>query len=35
MLNLAKRVMEKYKTLLVKMALDNLTNQKAKLNYEN
>jgi hypothetical protein len=35
MLNLAKRVMAKYKILLVKMALDSLTNQQAKLNYEN
>jgi hypothetical protein len=35
MLNLAKRVMEEYKTPLVKLILDSLTNQKAKLNYEN
>jgi hypothetical protein len=35
MLSLAKRVMAKYKTLLVKMALDSLTYQQAKLNYEN
>jgi hypothetical protein len=35
MFNLVKREMEKYKTLLVKMALDSLTNQQAKLNYEN
>jgi hypothetical protein len=34
MLSLAKRVMAKYKTLLVKMALDNLTNQQVMLNYE-
>jgi hypothetical protein len=34
MLSLAKRLMAKYKTLLVKMALNNLTNQQAKQNYE-
>jgi hypothetical protein len=34
MLSLAKKVMAKYRTLLVKMALDNLANQQAKLNYE-
>jgi hypothetical protein len=34
MLNLAKKVMAKYKTMLVKMALDNLTNQQVMLNYE-
>jgi hypothetical protein len=35
MLSLAKRMMAKYRTLLVKMALDNPTNQQTKLNYEN
>jgi hypothetical protein len=35
MLSLAKKMMAKYRTLLVKMALDILTNQQAKLNYEN
>ncbi len=35
MLNLAKRLMEEYKTLLVKLTLDSPTNQKTKLNYEN
>jgi hypothetical protein len=35
MLSLAKGEMEKYKILLVKMALGSLTNQQAKLNYEN
>jgi hypothetical protein len=35
MLNLAKKVTAKYRTLLVKMALDSPTNQQAKLNYEN
>jgi hypothetical protein len=34
MLSLAKRLMAKYKTLLLKMALDNLTNQQTKQNYE-
>jgi hypothetical protein len=34
MLNPTKRLMEKYKTLLVKMVLDSLTNQQAKQNYE-
>jgi hypothetical protein len=34
MLNLAKKVMAKYKTFMVKMALDSLTNQEAKHNYE-
>ncbi len=35
MLSLAKKVMAKYKTLLVKVALDSPTNQQAKMNYEN
>jgi len=30
MLRLTKRVMEKYKTLLVKMMLNNPTNEQAK-----
>jgi hypothetical protein len=34
MLSLAKRLMAEYKTLLLKMALDNLTNQQATQNYE-
>ncbi len=34
MLSPAKRIMVEYKTLLVKMTLDNLTNQQAMLNYE-
>jgi len=34
MLNPTKRVMAEYKTLLVKMTLDNPTNQQAMLNYE-
>jgi hypothetical protein len=34
MLSLAKRLMVEYRTFLVKMALDNLTNQQAKQNYE-
>jgi len=34
MLNLAKKVVEKYKIFLVKMAMDNLINHQAKLNYE-
>ncbi len=34
MLSLAKTIMAKYKTLLVKMALDNAKNQQAMLNYE-
>jgi len=35
MLNLAKKVMVEYKTLLVKMAMDQITNQQAKFNYMN
>jgi hypothetical protein len=35
MLSPTKIVMEKYRTLLVKMALDSPTNQQIKLNYEN
>jgi len=35
MLSPTKIVMAKYKTLLVKMALDSPTNQQVKLNYEN
>ncbi len=34
MLNLVKRVMVEYKTLFVKMTLDNPKNQQAMLNYE-
>jgi len=34
MLSFAKRVMVEYKTLLVKMAIDQNTNQQAKLNYQ-
>ncbi len=34
MLSLAKKLMAEYKTFLVKMALDSLTNQQAKQNYE-
>jgi hypothetical protein len=34
MLSPTKKMMAQYKTLLVKMALDNTTNQQAKLNYE-
>jgi len=34
MLSHAKKVMVEYRTLLVKMSLDNPTNQQAKLNYE-
>jgi hypothetical protein len=34
MLSPGKRVMAKYKTLLMKMTLNNLTNQQAMLNYE-
>jgi len=34
MLNLTKRLMVEYRTLLVKMTLDNPTNQQAKQNYE-
>jgi hypothetical protein len=34
MLSFTKKIMAKYKTLLVKMALDNLTNQQVMLNYE-
>jgi hypothetical protein len=34
MLSLAKRLMAKYKTFLVKMTLNNLANQQAKQNYE-
>ncbi len=34
MLNFAKKVIVKYKILLVKMVLNNLTNQQAKMNYE-
>ncbi len=35
MLSFAKIVMAKYKTLLMKMALDSPTNRQIKLNYEN
>ncbi len=35
MLSLAKRVMVEYKTLLVKMAIDQNIDQQAKLNYMN
>jgi hypothetical protein len=35
MLNPAKIMMAKYRTMLVKMALDSPTNQQIKLNYEN
>jgi hypothetical protein len=35
MLSPTKIVMAKYRTLLVKMALDNPTNQQVKLNHEN
>jgi hypothetical protein len=35
MLSPTNIMMEKYRTLLVKMALDSPTNQQAKLNYEN
>ncbi len=35
MLSLAKKMMVEYKTMLVKMALDSLTNQQAQLNHEN
>ncbi len=34
MLSPAKRLMAEYKTFLVKMVLDNPTNQQAKQNYE-
>jgi len=34
MLSPAKRLMAKYKTLIVKMTLNNLTSQQAKQNYE-
>ncbi len=34
MLNFTKIIMVEYKTLLVKMALDNITNQQVMLNYE-
>jgi len=34
MLSPTKKIMVEYKTLLVKMALDNFTNQQAMLNYE-
>ncbi len=34
MLSLAKKVMVECRTLLVKMTLDNPTNQQAELNYE-
>ncbi len=34
MLSLTKKVMAKYKTLLVKMALDSLANHQVMLNYE-
>ncbi len=34
MLNLAKKKLAKYKTLLLKMAMDSLINHQAKFNYE-
>jgi len=34
MLSLTNRVMAEYKTLLLKMAMDNSTNQQVKLNFE-
>jgi len=34
MLSLAKKMMVEYKTLLVKMAIDQNINQQAKFNYE-
>jgi hypothetical protein len=34
MLNLAKKVLAKYKTFLMKKAMDNPTNHQVKLNYE-
>ncbi len=34
MLSLAKIIMEKYITLLLKMAMDNSTNQQVKINFE-
>ncbi len=35
MLSLAKKTMAEYMIMLAKMALDNFTNQQAKLDYEN
>jgi hypothetical protein len=34
MLSFARRVMAKYKTLLMKMVLDGPTNEKAKVNFD-
>ncbi len=34
MLSLAKHVMEKYKTLSIKMAIDSLSNEKPKANFD-
>jgi hypothetical protein len=34
MLNLAKKMLTKYKTLLLKMAMDSLINHQAIFNYE-
>lgn len=33
-INLTKQVIAKYKTLLIKMALDSLINQQTKLKYK-